>query len=103
MVLDEEGRRCYEDLAVPPQLPIVFPPPRQLLALHGREARLALRAIGAGLVDPESQRRRRQIQVARDGPDRLALLEDPADRLGLELIRELPARAPGWEPRTRPS
>jgi hypothetical protein len=44
-------------------------------------------------VHPLPQRRFRQVELARDGPDRLALVEDEADGLGFELRIELSPRS----------
>jgi hypothetical protein len=41
-----------------------------------------------------AQRRRGQIELARDRPDRLAFVEHQADGAGSELVTELPPRSP---------
>ena len=53
---------------------------------------LPVRPIGPGPLDPLAQRRLGQIEIAGDGADRLALVEDQADGAGFELVSELPAR-----------
>ena len=58
-----------------------FTKPRQLLALGGRQPGLALGAIGPRVLHPLAQRRRGQIELARDRPDPLAFVEDEAHRL----------------------
>jgi hypothetical protein len=42
-------------------------------------------------MDPRPQRRFRQIEVAGDRANALALVEHQSDRLGLEVVIELPA------------
>src|ERR1051325_8520533 len=82
----------FYDVAIRAQLAIFFAEPRQLLTLRGRETRAALRAIGARALDPVAQGGFGQIEIAGDGRNRLAVLEDQADRLGFELVVKLPAR-----------
>jgi hypothetical protein len=67
----------------------------QFLALFLHQAALALRPFRARVLDPGRQRGCRHIQLARVGPDRLVFVEDEADGAFLELLRELPANAPG--------
>jgi len=50
------------------------------------------KANGARPLDPLADRRFRQIHVARDGADGLALVEHKADDAGFELVSELAAR-----------
>ena len=54
----------------------------------------ALRPLGLRLAHPEPQRRRGQIQLARDGAHRLAFVEDQPYGPVLELVRELPPDSP---------
>ena len=51
-----------------------------------------VRAIGARALHPLAQRRLGQIEIAGDGADALALVEHQPDRLGFEVVIELPAR-----------
>src|SRR5882672_12433461 len=62
---------------------------RQLLTFDRREpAGLPLRAVGAGSHDPDAQTRGGQIQIAGDGPYRLAFLQDEPDSPRPELLTE---------------
>lgn len=72
--------------------PILFAEPGQLLPLRRRQAGAALRAIGLRVPDSIGQGGRRQIQVARHGADRLALIQQEPNRAGHELLGEPPPR-----------
>jgi len=50
----------------------------------------AARPIGASPLHPLAERGLGEVQVPGDGRDRLALVEDQAHRLGLEVVIELP-------------
>src|SRR5262249_84606 len=71
-----------------------FPEASELLALARRRAGLA-RVRLAWSVCPSAQRSLGQIDVARDGPDRRALVDHQPHGLGLEVVIELPAAAAG--------
>jgi len=47
---------------------------------------LALRPLGSRVLDPQPQRGRRQIELARDGADGLAFVEDQSNSTFFELI-----------------
>ena len=59
-----------------------FAEPHQLLALGGRQAGAPLRAIRLRLLDPLAQRRLGQVELAGDGADALAFVEDQAHGAG---------------------
>ena len=70
--------------------------PRQFLALFLHQPALAFRPLGSCLLDPEAEGRGRQVQLAGDGADRFALVEDQPYGAFLELFREPPAGSPAW-------
>ena len=76
------------------ELAILLAEPGQLLALFLHQPALALRPLGTGVLDPEAERRGRQIQLAGDGAHGLAFVQDQPDRPFFELVRELPPDAP---------
>lgn len=67
----------------------------QLLPLGRRQPGPALRAIRAHPVDPNAERRGRQIQIAGHCADRLALVEHQAHGLSLEVVIEHPLATAG--------
>lgn len=83
------------DVALQAQLAIVAAELCQLLALHRRQARVALGPVRLRPLDSLGERRGRQIEVAGDGADGLAFIHDEPNRAGLELVREPPTEASG--------
>ena len=63
----------------------------RLFALARRQAGPTLRAIRAGTLHLDPQRGFRQIEVAGNARNGLAIVEDQAHRLGFEVFIESPA------------
>jgi hypothetical protein len=68
----------------------------KFLALRGGQAGAAVRPLGPGSRDPQPERRRREIQVAGDRPDRLPLIQDQPDGLAPELLVKLSPGSPAF-------
>ena len=66
---------------------------RRQAKAHGTETRLPLRSIGTCLPHQLHHGRWRQIQLARDGADPLAFIQDQRDGPDPELLTELSSRA----------
>ena len=52
-----------------------------------------MRPVGSRAINPLTQGGLRQIEIASDCRNRLAVVEDQADSLGFELVVKLPARS----------
>src|SRR5947209_7589850 len=83
----------FRNLPLEPQLAIFLPQLRQLLTLGRRQPGPAPGAIGARAMHPLSESRFGQIEVARDGADALAFVEDQPDGLRLEIVVESATRS----------
>src|SRR5439155_14622855 len=89
LLLDEEGRPFFSDVALHLQPLHVPPQPRQLLALLGRQRAGASPAgIDLSLPHPRAQRRLGEIELPGDRPEALLAPLHQPDRLRLELRRE---------------
>src|SRR5437867_9951187 len=66
-----------------------LPPPRELLTLRRGQAGAPVGAIRLRVFHPPAQGRRHEVQFPGDRTYTLAFVEDEADRLLLEFIREL--------------
>jgi hypothetical protein len=69
---------------------ILFPQPRHLLALSGRQPGPAVGAVGPCTLHPLAHGRLRQVHVAGHGADALAVVEHQVDHAGFEVVSELP-------------
>src|SRR5439155_18362053 len=89
LLLDEEGRPFFSDVALPLQPLHVPPQPRQLLALLGRQRAGASPAgIDLSLPHPGAQRCLGEIELPGDRPEALLAPLHQPDRLRLKLRRE---------------
>jgi hypothetical protein len=78
--MGQNGPRLFLGCRAPSAARDSLPQPSELLALSGREAPAAVRAIGTRAFDPFADSGLRQVHVARDGANRLALVEHPGGR-----------------------
>src|SRR6476660_3919486 len=87
VLLREEDRRFSQDLPLHPQLRVLIPQPRKLLALVAAQPARSLPLSGLLLPNPAAQRDIRDPQVLRQSALRLVAKQGEPDRLATELLR----------------